>query len=212
MRRAIAIGLVAVGSAGAARAARADDVRADYVPAGTHVTGASVDFMPSGMTVYSGNNGEGDYDVEPAYGATAWFGWEPTEGFEIGAQLRYIAHEKIVYDTGTGSELIGGLRIAAHTRPWDKLDLAFVLAPGFSHVFVTPTTSLPDANGFTVDFALEASYPVARGLYGVFTLGYQRGFQETTEPSQIPADGMKPVPADWATDYLHVGLGLARRF
>ncbi len=205
MRRAIVIGLVLVGSAGAARAG-------DYVPVGTRVAGASADFMPDGMTVYSGNYGEGDFDVEPAYGGSAWFGWEATEGFEIGALARYIGHEKIVNDTGTGSELIGALRIAAHTRPWDQLDLAFVLSPGYSHVFVTPTTNLPDASGFTVDFALETSYPIGGGLYAVATLGYQRGFQRTTEPSQIPTDNMKPVTTDWATDYLHLGLGLAHRF
>ena len=205
MRRAIVIGLVVVGSAGAAHAG-------DYVPPGTHVAGGSVDYMPTGMTVYSGNLGEGDFDVETAYGASAWFGWEATEGFEIGATARYIGHEKIVNDPGTGSELIGALRIAAHTRPWQPLDLAFVLAPGYSHVFMTPTTNLPDASGFTVDLALEGSFPIGHGLYVVGTLGYQRGFQRTSEPSQIPSDHMKPVSTAWATDFLHLGVGLSHRF
>lgn len=208
MRQAIGIGVGAfVLSVGASAA-----FAGSYVPAGTRVVGASADFMPDGMTVYSGNLGEGDFDVDPAYGGTAWFGWEATEGFEIGGQVRYIGHERIAMDTGDGSELITSLRLAAHTRPWEQLDLAFVLAPGYSHVFMTPTVNLPDAGGFTVDLQLEATYPISRGLYGVATLGYQRGFQRTSEPSQIPSDNGKPVPTDWATDYVHVGLGLAHRF
>ena len=203
MQRAIVIGLVLVGSAGAALAE-------DYVPAGTRVAGVSADFLPAGGTTYSGNLGEGTFDVEPAYGGSAWFGWEATEGFEIGALARFIGHEQIVNDSGTGAELIGALRIAAHTRPWEQLDLAFVLSPGYSHVFMTPTTNLPDASGFTVDLALEASYPIGHGLYGVATLGYQRGFQRTTEPYKLAPNNMATTA--WATDYLHLGLGLSRRF
>jgi hypothetical protein len=77
---------------------------------------------------------------------------------------------------------------------------------------MTPTVNLPDAGGLTVDLAVETTYPISRGLYAVATLGYQRGFQRTSEPSQIPSDHMKPVPTDWATDFVHLGVGLAHRF
>jgi hypothetical protein len=210
MQRAFVIAIVVAATAGAAHAGIYEDT--NFVQGKSFVAGGAVDWMPYGTHLYSGNLGEGIFDADTAYGGTAWLGWEMTDGFDMGVQARYIGHEQLTGDTVAGSELITALRIAAHSRPWQRLDLAFVLAPGYSHVFLPANINLPDSSGFTVDFAVEASYPVGGGWWGVMTVGYQRGFQETTEPSQIPTDKMKPVPTDWATDYLHFGGGLAYRF
>jgi hypothetical protein len=195
-------------AAAASRPARADEVAAPS----ERVIGASAEWMPYGQTVYSGNDGEIDFDDDQAFGAAGWLGWEPTPGFEIGAQVRYVAHEHISGDTASGSELIVAPRIAAHTRPSPKIDLAFVVLPGYSHVFLPATVTLPDASGFTVDFAGEMTVPLDGSVYGVVSLGYQRGFQRTTEPSPFPGQGGMPLVSAWATGYIHMGFGLAKRF
>jgi hypothetical protein len=204
MKHAIGIAAVAAGLAvTASRSARADITP----PVHDRVVGVSGDWMPTGTIVYSGNYGEGDFDVDQAFGGTAWLGWEVLPGFELGAQVRYIANEQISGDMATGSELITSARIAAHTRPSPDIDVAFVVAPGFSHVYIQPSINLPDASGFTVDFAGELSVPVSKDVFAVFTLGYQRGFQRTSEVYL----GQDAVTA-WATGYGHLGAGLSTRF
>jgi len=107
------IAALASGIAGTASAARADITPPEH----PRVAGASVEWLPSGQTTYSGTQGEGDFDVDQAYGGTAWLGSELTPGFELGGQVRYIAHEQLSGDNVSGSELIAAARIAPHTRP-----------------------------------------------------------------------------------------------
>jgi hypothetical protein len=201
------IAVVVAGLAGAAHGIARADVAP---PLHDRIVGVSAEWLPNGQTTYSGNAGEGDFDTDQAYGGTAWFGWEVTPGFEFGGQVRYVAHEELTGDTSAGSELIVSPRIAAHTRPSPKIDLAFVVLPGYSHVYMPPTVNLPDASGFTVDFAGEMTVPLDSALYGVVSLGYQRGFQRFDEPSPVPGEGM--VVSGYATGYLHVGVGVAKRF
>jgi hypothetical protein len=203
----IAIAMVA----GAKLATAAPYGQPDYTPPEHWAGGAQLEWMPAGSFVYSGLMGEIDYDVSQAYGGTAWVGYELDGGFEIGAMTRVIAGEKPVADASSATELIVAPRLGFHTRPAGMLDVSFAISPGYSHVFFPSGASLPDPSGFTVDFAAGLAYPVSgTRLWGVATFGYQRGFQHTSEMSVGPHPMM--LDANFATDYGHLGLGLAYRF
>lgn len=185
-----------------------------YVPPQKRIAGVQLEWMPAGGIVYASNqHGEIDGDLAMTAGISGWVGWEFTDRIEIGLEPRYISGERIVLSDGTldsGSELIVAAPLKFHGRWWEQLDFAFVLAPGYSHVFLPSSFNVHDASGFTVDFAAEVAYPLDGRLWGVASFGYQRGFQRTLEkPGPLVTGSLE---AAWATDYTHVGFGVATRF
>lgn len=220
MVRTVVISLVL---AGASAAAVADTYgEPAYVPPQKHVAGVQLEWVPAGGITYSGNAGELDGDLAMTAAVSGWVGWEFTDGIELGVETRFVPNERIVFsdgstDTSTGNELVVAAPLRFHGRWWRQLDVAFVLAPGYSHVFVPDTTNLfsdrtqlPDAGGFTIDFAGEAMYPLSGRVLGVVSFGYQRGFQRTHE--RVGGLIQQDMTTAWATDYTHIGLGVATRF
>jgi hypothetical protein len=200
--------LVVISSA--ARADSSDEPA--YVPTQSAVAGFQSEWLPVGGFMYDGPDGTAAQSASPAWGLSAWIGWEPMDRLEIGAQVRYVAGEAPPGNTQFGHELDVSARFAAHSRPYDKIDTWFSLAPGWSsaHLPGGPMYAYPDPAGFILDVGLGIAYPIEGRLWGVATAGYQRGFQHSSE--HVLGRTWASQQIEMTTDYAHVGVGLAVRF
>lgn len=208
MKRGLGIAAWIVGTAGAAAAGPygVDD----RVPAEVWVGAVEAEWMPAGGMLYSGNGGESDIAIDTAWGASARIGYEIDGGLEVGLGARFVGHVHVTGDTFTASELIVGPRFTFHTHATRDLDVSASISPAYSHVYFPSDAAWPDPSGLTIDFAASLAVRLDRALWGVVTLGYQRGFQKTTEQTVAPMP--QTVDADFATDYGHLGAGVAYRF
>lgn len=203
MRSGLSIAMLLMIGAGTATAETSED----NAPAEHWQGGVEAEWMPAGSILYSGNYGEGDFDVDTAWGSTTWIGYEMEGGFEIGAAIRFIGHEHISGTDMTGEELDVGPRLAFHTHTSKDLEVSFAIEPAYSTIYLPSWSQWPDPSGFTVDLVGGLMYRIQGRLWGIATLGYQRGFQRTTEVYLK----MDAVTA-FATDYGHLGAGVAYRF
>lgn len=207
MKRGIGIAAVIAGLAGGAAAA---PYPADPPSSEGWLGAVDAEWMPAGGMLYSGNDGESDIAVDTAWGASARIGYEIDGGLEVALGARFIGHEHVTGDTFTASELIVGPRLTFHTHATPDLDVSASIWPAYSHVYFPSDARWPDPSGLTIDFTGSLAYRLDGALWGVITLGYQRGFQKTTERSVAPMP--VTVDADFATDYGHLGAGVAYRF
>ena len=193
-----------------ARAAPYDEPA--YVPTQSAVAGFQTEFLPVGGFMYDGPDGNAAQSAVPAWGLAAWLGWEPADRVEIGAQIRYVAGEAPPGNESYGHELDVAARFAAHSRPYDKIDTWFSVAPGWStaHLPGAIMYTHPDPSGFVLDVGVGIAYPLEGRLWGVATAGYQRGFQRSSEYVLGPTWASHQI--EMMTDYAHVGVGLAVRF
>ncbi len=195
---------VVTGLGGVASASSDGDT--GYVPPGKLVAGVTTEWLPGGSFL------SGDVDAQTAWGVSGWFGWEAVDRIELGISPRYIAHVAPVGDTYAGKEVDLEARIAFHTRPYRKLDLAFLAAGGFSWVHLAPEEMyvVADPSGPVGELGVSAAYPVGNGLWGVASLGYERGFQTTPYTSGGLIKTTEDT--DFSTAFFHLGIGLAYRF
>ncbi len=186
----------------------------DFQPSEHWVSTVEAAWMPYGTMLYSGNQGEISFDSDTAWALGGSVGYEMDGGFELGFTTRVIANEKLTCCDFRATELIVGPKLTFHVHPVRELDVQFVVAPDYSHVFFPSDASWPDPSGLTVDFAGTLGYSLGGRLWALGTLGYQRGFQHTTEMSE--ATPLHPMPMEldtnFATDYAYLAAGVAYRF
>jgi hypothetical protein len=201
---------VLVVSAGVARAAPYGEP--SYVPEQKLVAGFQSEWLPAGGFYYSGPDGESSTPADTAWGFSGWFGWEVMDRVEVGAAARYVAREEPSGTMEIGHETDLAARVALHSRPYDRIDTWFAIAPGWSlvHLPVGPRYPYGDPDGFVLDLSGGIAYPLGGRLWGVGTAGYQRGFQRTHEPALGPNAPDELI--ELTTDYFHVGVGMAYRF
>ena len=201
---------VLVFSTGVARAAPYDEPA--YVPAQKLIAGFQSEWLPAGGYTYAGPDGNSSTPAEMAWGFSGWFGWEVMDRVEIGAAARYIAREEPSGTREIGHETDVAARVAVHSRPYDRIDTWFAVAPGWSFLHLPEGPAYPygDPSGFVIDLGGGIAYPLGTQLWGVATAGYQRGFQYTSRPAAGPVPMDERV--DLTTDYFHVGAGMAYRF
>ena len=204
------IALVSLAAAGSARAAPYGEPA--FVPDQKMIAGFQSEWLPAGGFYYSGPDGQSSTPADTAWAFSGWFGWEPIDRVEIGGLARDVAREEPSGTMAIGHETVLAARVAVHTRPTDQVDVWFSFAPGWSmiHLPEGPRYAYGDPSGFVFDVGVGAGYPLGGRLWGVGTIGYQRGFQHAARAAYgpVPRDEM----VDLTTDYLHLGVGLAYRF
>jgi len=225
-------GLISIALAGSARAqdetpapAPASDAAAPSAEAAPAPTAApavaaaeesriqvGIAFLPMFLgSLTAGSSGDtSSYDMSPAYGIGISGSYRIIAGLSAGLAPQFLFHVKGKRDSDSAMEYDILARIAYAYTVIPKLAVYAEVLPGYSIISMpssfTLSTRKPDSpKGFLIGFGGGATYDVTDQVFVNLGVGYQIGFQKTTDPEQ-------KLGYDSKTKFLRVAVGGGMKF